>query len=166
MFYLRKHVIECMQHLHAIGDTTAYALYHLLDLTQQLKPSQVYSHTLLMEKYSSQLGTFKSSLEELINNERFAYVTDFNNQAKHKGLALPQLALSIDEEDPVQRLFFGSITKKYDNFQREGVRHLHPNIPIVQFLSDEIHRITDVHNELAQKIMGYLVQLPSRIPLQ
>ncbi|MCZ8095027.1 MAG: hypothetical protein O9331_16235 [Acidovorax sp.] len=160
MFYLGKHVIECVQHLHAIADTTAYALYHLVDLTQQLKSSEVYSHKLL--KYPEQLGMFETPLKTLVDCERFSYLRDFNNQAKHKGLPKPRLLDSSEESEPIHRLFFGPIAQKHDVSHRQGVRYIHSNIPIVPFLEDEIKRMADVHNEFVTKLMAHVLVQPSR----
>lgn len=161
MFYLGKHVIECVQHLHAIADTMAYALYHVVDLTKQLKSSDVYSHKLL--KYPEQLGTFETSLKTLVDCERFGYLRDFNNQAKHKGLPRPKLLDSSEESEPIHRLFFGPIAQKHEASHRQGVRYIHSNVPVVPFLKDEIKRMAEVHNEFVTKLMTHVLALPSRV---
>mgnify|MGYP003612554568 CR=1 FL=1 len=164
MFHLGKHVIECVQHLHAIADTMAYALYHLVDLTQHLKSSDVYSHKLL--KYPEQLGAFETSLKTLVDCERFGYLRDFNNQAKHKGLPRPKLLNSSEERDPIHRLFFGPIAQIHEAAHRQGVRYIHPNIPVVSFLKDEIKRMAEVHNEFVTKLMAHVLALPSRVTVR
>lgn len=155
----KLHATDCIQHLHAFGDTLAFAVYFLSDLPdiEPFDSERAISLKLVKRRLEKNKNTlFFPLLEKLMSGGDFTYVDDFNNFSKHRSLIKPVIALEpiwngegsfTDGEPNWALLKFPQVAKveqpKPKSHERNRV-HVHAPRPVVPFLEAELERTLEI----------------------
>jgi hypothetical protein len=174
MHQIKMHVTDCIQHLHAIGDTVAFAIYFLIEIPEdkQLSRRDITLSALhrLLERNPVLPATavFLALLKDLAINENYVYLVDLNNHAKHRSIVKPSVSIPFDrevsEEDHEDLLIFSTVemSNPPPSLQNRSATPVHRQRPILSFIESELVRIWDIYGELRQEIEKQLRSAPSR----
>lgn len=164
MHQIKMHVTDCIQHLHAIGDTVAFAIYFFIDVPEEkqlIKKNITLSAVhKLFERNSALPGTtvFSTKAKELAINENYAYLVDLNNHAKHRSIVKPSVSIPFDrevsEEEHEDLLIFSTVemSSPPPSLQNRGATLVHAQRPILPFIESELTRIWGIYGEIRQEI--------------
>ena len=164
MYQVKMHVTDCIQHMHAVGDTIAFAVHFFVEFPEgeQLKKKDI---TLLRVRKllcnHSELPSAKNLLkllDELATDKNCTYVSDLNNHAKHRSIVKPAISLASDEEMPDDELknllVFPLVEMSHptSELQDRGATPCHGQRPILSLIETELARIWGLYGEMRQEI--------------
>jgi hypothetical protein len=136
---VRAHVSACVQNIHAIGDTMAFAIATSLGLDIGDKPMQLSKITLrkIMNEKEMQLGSIACLLKEIENNKDFNHISAIVNHSKHQSIIQPYFHFDATGQDPdLYRIKFIHFKHKSIDYPRAEVKPLLEST--VSWLSDQI----------------------------
>lgn len=162
MYQVKMHVTDCIQHLHAVGDTLAFAIYFFVEAPKnpQLKSKNITLCSIrkLLKARLACPGTanFSKLLEKLASHEDYIYLADLSNHAKHRSIVKPVFSLDQEMlkekyEDP---MIFSTLemSKPPLPLQNGDVMHVHAPRQILPFIKSELARIWSIYGELRLEI--------------
>jgi hypothetical protein len=163
MHQIKMHVTDCIQHMHAIGDTVAFIVYFFVQVPEK-KPLEKKDITLSsvrkLLKNSLVLpdeNVFLKQLSKLADEKSYSYLADLNNHAKHRSIVKPAVNLSdgeVSEDEQTDLLIFPmvEINKPSASLQNCGAIPCHAQRPILPFIEAELARIWEIYGQIRREV--------------
>lgn len=174
MHNIKMHVTDCIQHLHTIGDTLAFAIYFFIDKPDnkrfEKKDITLYRVRRWLEESSglTSAHTFSALLRKLADNENYTYLVDLNNHAKHRSIVKPAVNRSEHEEISQEKLkdllVFSQMemSNPPSHLQNRRGTPVHSQRSILPFIESELVRILNIYGEIREEIERLVQLAPSR----
>lgn len=151
-------IVACVQALHAVPDTMAFALYHCLELTL---PDDKYESDINVSlickwlKDRSDLRAFQEILQELTTGDTYMHLSALSNHAKHRSIIGGKVFADATGTDPLPlRLTFAEFRYKNAYYaQRDAL----------QLLQIEFDRINPIVIKCGMLIDAYLADKPNSL---
>ena len=174
MHQIKMHVTDCIQHMHAVGDTIAFTVYFFVEVPKesQLKKKSdidLISVRKLLKNCPALPGAeaFLVLLDQLAEKGDYAYLSDLNNHAKHRSIVGPAVSLPCDVEVPENEqknlLIFPMVEMKCPppSLQNRGATPCHAQRPITPFVEGELARIWDIYGQIRREVEDQIRIAPS-----
>ena len=175
MHFAKMHVTDCVQHMHAVGDTIAYSIYFLLEVPPRQHIEKKYITQKAVKEIlnrcpaSVNANVFLQLLNKLADHSDHQYLRDLNNHAKHRSIVSPRVDLTpaFNGIEAVQRdlLIFPKVEMSYPppELKNIGATPCHAHRAILPFIEAELQRTWSVYGDVRCEIKHQLNAAPSRI---
>lgn len=143
---IHAHTTACLQNLHSISDTLAYAIY--LSLERNLLPKGLKLKEITLAKVAEEFNThpeltvFAAILKGLSTDENHEYLNALVNHGKHRSL--------------VRQVFWTDLTGnkaetydlKFESFEYKGIHHCsRSTLPFMQVAIDHLSELIVITGE-------------------
>lgn len=147
------HVLACVQSLHALGDTLAYAVALAcgLNLSPHCVPERKISLRLVADKLQQTpgLASVGDVLGNIASNNLFTHLAAISNHSKHRGVIEPRIHVdATGSDDRPYRLRFSELVYEGVCYSAIDIEMLLE--PLYSFLSN---RIVNCGNELNRQLL-------------
>lgn len=169
MWKVRIHATDCIQHLHAIGDTLAFAVYHLSELPEKNPVTSMQDITLkeVVKRLPDQ-SAYTEVLKQYAISDSYTYLEALNNHSKHRYITRPALDISsgMEIEDVTSNaasheelIKFAAVDARKPSTPlpySTAVRHVHFGNPITPFVRGELVRAWDAYAQVLHIVVEQL----------
>jgi len=154
---MSANLIACVQTLHAIPDTLAFALFHSLQLSLPRGKDESHINAGSVGRWlaaNPDLAIFSRVLQTILTSPTFLHLQALSNHGKHRSIIEDSMSADVTGTDTVP------MRLRFAGFSFKGMKY--PIVDALPLLATEFDRMSPIIIECGQMLNSYLELSPDR----